>query len=89
MRRRQCLRTAHFLPDRPALASRNGVNGKSRRIAARGGLMRFTFALVAVFISALTRVDDKAASRLAPKGLDGLFDLFVTMNGHDDWLDLE
>jgi hypothetical protein len=35
------------------------------------------------------RVDDKAASWLTPKGLDGLFDLFFTMNGRNDWLDLE
>ena len=28
--------------------------------------------------------DDKAASRLAPKGRDGRFDLFVAMNGRRD-----
>jgi hypothetical protein len=33
--------------------------------------------------------DDKAASRLAPKGDDGRFDLYVVMNGRNDWLDLE
>jgi hypothetical protein len=33
--------------------------------------------------------DDKAASRLAPKGDDGRFDLYVTMNRRNDWLDLE
>jgi hypothetical protein len=33
--------------------------------------------------------DDKAASRLAPEGDDGRFDLFVAMNGRSDWLDLE
>ena len=27
------------------------------------------------------RLDDKAASRLAPKGDDGRFDLYVAMNG--------
>ena len=32
---------------------------------------------------------NKAASRLAPKGDDGRFDLCVTMNGRNDWLDLE
>jgi hypothetical protein len=35
------------------------------------------------------RHDDKAASRLAPKGDDGRFDLFVAMNGRTDWRDLE
>ena len=35
------------------------------------------------------RHDDKAASRLAPKGDNGLFDLYVAMNGRNDWLDLE
>jgi hypothetical protein len=33
--------------------------------------------------------DDKAASRLAPKGRDGRFDLDVAMNGYNDWHDLE
>ena len=33
--------------------------------------------------------DDKAASRLAPKGVDGRFDLYVAMNGRIDWRDLE
>ena len=36
-----------------------------------------------------TRHDNKAASRLATKGDDGRFDLYVTMNGRDDSLDLE
>jgi hypothetical protein len=36
-----------------------------------------------------TRHDDKAASRLARKGDDGRFDLYVAMNGRDDWHDLE
>jgi hypothetical protein len=35
------------------------------------------------------RHDDKAASRLAPKGDDGRFDLCVAMNGRNDWHDLE
>ena len=35
------------------------------------------------------RMDDKAASRLAPKGHDGRFDLYVAMNGLNDRLDLE
>jgi hypothetical protein len=35
------------------------------------------------------RHDDKAASRLAPKGDDGRFDLHVAMNGGNDWHDLE
>jgi hypothetical protein len=35
------------------------------------------------------RHDDKAASRLAPKGRNGRFDLYVAMNGRNDWLDLE
>jgi hypothetical protein len=33
--------------------------------------------------------DDKAASRLAPKGDHGRFDFYVAANGHTDWLDLE
>jgi hypothetical protein len=33
--------------------------------------------------------DDKAASQLAPKGDDGRFDLYVAVNGRNDWLDLE
>jgi hypothetical protein len=33
--------------------------------------------------------DDKAASRLAPKGDDGRFDFYVAMNGRNDRLDLE
>jgi hypothetical protein len=32
---------------------------------------------------------DKAASRLAPQGDNGRFDLYVGMNGRNDWLDLE
>jgi hypothetical protein len=35
------------------------------------------------------RQDDKAASRLAPKGGDGRFDLYVATNGRHDWYDLE
>ena len=37
------------------------------------------------------RDDDKAkaASRLAPKGVDGRFDLYVAVNGRHDWHDLE
>ena len=31
------------------------------------------------------RQDDKAASRLAPKGDDGRFDLYVAMNGRSNW----
>jgi hypothetical protein len=31
----------------------------------------------------------RAASRLAPKGRNGRFDLYVAMNGRSDWLDLE
>ena len=33
--------------------------------------------------------DDKAVSRLAPKGDDGRFDFCVAINGRNDWLDLE
>jgi hypothetical protein len=35
------------------------------------------------------RDDDKAASRLAPKGDDGRFDVYVAVNGRSDWRDLE
>jgi hypothetical protein len=35
------------------------------------------------------RDDDKAASRLAPKGDDGRFDFYVAMNGRNDLLDFE
>jgi hypothetical protein len=35
------------------------------------------------------RHDDNAASRLASKGDDGRFDLYVVMNGRNDWHDLE
>jgi hypothetical protein len=35
------------------------------------------------------RVDDKAASRLAPKGDEGRFDFCVAMNGRNDRLNLE
>ena len=35
------------------------------------------------------RNDDKAASRLTPKGDDGRFDFYVVMNGRSDWHDLE
>ena len=35
------------------------------------------------------RHDDKAASRLAPKGRDGRFDFYVAVNGRSDWHDLE
>jgi hypothetical protein len=35
------------------------------------------------------RHNDNAASRLAPNGDDGRFDLNVAMNGRLDWLDLE
>jgi hypothetical protein len=34
------------------------------------------------------RRDDKAASRLAPKGDDGRFNLYVAANGRSDGLDL-
>ena len=33
--------------------------------------------------------DNKAASRLAPKGDDGRFDFYVAMNRRTDWRDLE
>jgi hypothetical protein len=32
---------------------------------------------------------DKAASRLASKSDDGRFDLYVTVNGRNDWRELE
>jgi hypothetical protein len=35
------------------------------------------------------RDDDKAAYRLAPKGVDGVFDLYVATNGCTDWHHLE
>jgi hypothetical protein len=35
------------------------------------------------------REDDKTASRLAPKGDDGRFDLYVVMNGRNGWRDPE
>src|SRR6516225_8632597 len=35
------------------------------------------------------RHDDKAASRLPPKGHDGRFDLYIAVNGRNDWRDLE
>jgi hypothetical protein len=35
------------------------------------------------------RHDEKAASRLAPKGDDGGFDFYVAANGRNDWRDLE
>ena len=35
------------------------------------------------------RDDDKAASRLAPKGDDRRFDFYVAVNGRNDWLELE
>jgi hypothetical protein len=35
------------------------------------------------------RHDNKAASRLAPKGDDGRFDLCIAVNARNDWLDLE
>ena len=35
------------------------------------------------------RHDNKAASRLAPKGRDGRFDFSVAVNGRNDWHDLE
>jgi hypothetical protein len=39
--------------------------------------------------TSVNRHDDKAASRLAPKGDDGRFDLYVAVNGPNDWLDPE
>jgi hypothetical protein len=33
--------------------------------------------------------DDKAAFRLAPKGDDGRFYIYVAVNGRHDWHDLE
>jgi hypothetical protein len=36
-----------------------------------------------------TRKDDKAASRLATQAGDGRFDLYVAMNGRNDWQDPE
>jgi hypothetical protein len=33
--------------------------------------------------------NNKAASRLAPKVVDGRFDLCAAMNGRHDWHDLE
>jgi hypothetical protein len=35
------------------------------------------------------RRDDEAASRLAPKGVDGHFDFYVAMKGRTDWHDPE
>jgi hypothetical protein len=32
--------------------------------------------------------DNKAASRLPPKGDDGRFDFYIAANGHNDWHDL-
>jgi hypothetical protein len=33
--------------------------------------------------------DDKATSRLTPKGDDGRFDFYVALNERSDWDDLE
>jgi hypothetical protein len=38
----------------------------------------------AMLVHECIRHDDKAASRLAPKGDDGRFDLHVAMNGRND-----
>ena len=35
------------------------------------------------------RLDDKAASRLAPQGDDGRFDFYIAMYVRNDWHDLE
>jgi hypothetical protein len=35
------------------------------------------------------RHGDKAASRLAPKSNDSVFDFYIVMNGRNDLLDLE
>jgi hypothetical protein len=35
------------------------------------------------------RHDDQATSRLAPKGDDGRFNLYVAMNRRSDWRDLQ
>jgi hypothetical protein len=35
------------------------------------------------------RSDDKATAPLAPKGDDGRLDLYVVMNGRNDWIDFE
>jgi hypothetical protein len=35
------------------------------------------------------RHDDKAAARPVPKGVDGRFDLYVALNGHNSWHDVE
>jgi hypothetical protein len=35
------------------------------------------------------RRHDKAATWLAPKGIDGRFNFYVTMNGCNQWHDLE
>jgi hypothetical protein len=35
------------------------------------------------------RHENKAASRLAAKGVDGHFDFYVAMNVRSDWHDLE
>ena len=34
------------------------------------------------------RHNNKAASRLTPKGADGRFDFYIAMNGRNDWYDL-
>src|SRR5262249_37237964 len=43
----------------------------------------------AMHVQEYIRDDDKAASRLAPKGRDGRFDFYLAMNGRNDWRDLE
>jgi len=65
------------------------ADGRWRKVSRHQAAIQASIESAQPRLSACIRHGDKAASRLAPKGDDGRFDLYVAANGRSDWLDLE
>src|SRR6516165_8679057 len=74
-----------------SVGEQTAVSGKGRSIIDRRYVVPASrqYDRSAMRAHECIRDDNKAASRLAPKGDDGRFDLRVAVNGRNDWLDLE
>ena len=74
-----------------SVGEQTAIPGKGREVIDRRYVVsgRRQYDRHAMLVREHIRQDDKAASRLAPKGNDGRFDFCVAMNLRNDGHDLE
>jgi hypothetical protein len=74
-----------------SVGEQTAISGKDRKVIDRRYVVpgRRQYDRRAMHADEWVRRNDKAASRLAPKGRDGRFDFYVAMNGRNDSHDLE